>query len=377
MPACELWGCPPGQWAPVNLARMDAEGLARLMISPDATVRDAITAIDRGGIQIALVVDAERRLLGTISDGDTRRALLRGVSLDAAATEIIHRNPVTALPDTTPAELLSLMTQHNFDTVPLIEAGRVVDVAVIHELLDPSSREHHPYAVIMAGGQGDRLRPLTDDIPKPMLPVGERPLLETLLEQVRFAGFSKVLLAVNYKAEVIEQHFEDGSRFGVDIEYVRESEALGSGGALQLVRHQLDRPFVVLNADLLTNVDLGALLRFHREEKNVITVGVRQYTLEVPYGVVDLDGTRVTGLKEKPVIDLMVNTGIYAVDPQALSLFPGEASRLDMTELVSGALERGWRVGSFPVREYWLDVGQLADYERAHSDHATYFSAPQ
>ncbi len=176
----------------------------------------------------------------------------------------------------------------------------------------------------MAGGLGTRLRPLTEDIPKPMLEVGGRPLLEHVLDQVREAGLSRVLMAVNYRAEVIEEHFGDGSEFGVDIGYLREDRPLGSAGALRLAGAELDRPFVVMNADLLTNVNLGALMRFHHEEGNVVTVGVRQYVLELPYGVVELDGTRVTGLSEKPKPQYYINAGIYAVDPAALSLVPDE-----------------------------------------------------
>lgn len=357
---------------------MEPRQLHNLLVEPGATIRDAIAAIDAGGIEIALLVDDQRKLLGTVSDGDVRRALLRGVTLDAPVEEVANPGPITAPVATLRPELVSLMTEKWVEQIPLIEDGRVVDVAHLHDLVDPShSGATDPLAVIMAGGQGTRLRPLTEEIPKPMLPVGGRPLLETLLEQVRLAGFSKVLMAVNYRREMIEEHFRDGSGFGVDIEYVRETAPLGSAGALQLVRGQLDRPFVVLNADLLTNVNLGSLLRFHREEANVITVGVRQYVVEVPYGVVDLDQTRVTGLREKPSIELMVNAGIYAVSPEAMTLLPEGVEHVNMTDLIDGALAAEQRVGSFPVLEYWLDVGQLADYERAHTDHATYFTAPQ
>jgi NDP-sugar pyrophosphorylase family protein len=219
-----------------------------------------------------------------------------------------------------------------------------------------------------------RLRPLTEKTPKPMLPVGGRPLLETVLGQVRDAGFSRVLMAVNYRAEVIEEHFGDGSRFGVDIEYLHERRPLGSAGALRLAAAELDRPFVVMNADLLTNVKLAALMRFHCEEHNVVTVGVRRYALELPYGVLEMDGTRVRSLREKPSLGFFINAGLYAVDPAAISLISTLSERFDMTDLVEAALAAGARVGGFPVREYWLDVGQLADYDRAHGDHATYFS---
>jgi NDP-sugar pyrophosphorylase family protein len=228
----------------------------------------------------------------------------------------------------------------------------------------------------MAGGEGLRLRPLTADTPKPMLPVGEqgRPLLETTLAQISKAGFRRVLLAVHYQAQAIEDHFGSGDELGLDIRYVRESSPLGSAGALAVARDELDEPFIVMNADLLTNLNLTALLRFHRQDQNVITVGVRRYALEVPYGVVEIDGTQVTGLNEKPTFGFFVNAGVYAVNPDAVALMPEGSGAFHMTELVDAALLAGHRVGSFPVREYWLDVGQLADYERVHRDHATFFS---
>ncbi|MEA2479175.1 MAG: hypothetical protein QOJ07_1097 [Thermoleophilaceae bacterium] len=353
---------------------MDRERFQRIFVAPDATVRQAFEAIDAGAVEIALVCDGERRLAGTITDGDLRRALLRGTGLDDPITPIVHPDPVTAPLGTPREELLALMTERAVAQVPLIEDGCVTDLAIIRNLLqDTAGRTDDHKVVVMAGGEGRRLRPLTEDVPKPMLTVGDRPLLETVLGQVRESGFHRVLLAVGYRADVIEDHFGDGTGFGLDIDYIREEQPLGSAGALQLVREQLDEPFIVMNADLLTNVNLGALLRYHHEESNVVTIGVRQYVLQVPYGVVDMDGGEVTGLREKPEVSYFVNAGLYAVSPEAVQLLPAELSQFHMTDLVDAALAARQRVGSFPVREYWLDIGQLADYDRAHDDHATYF----
>jgi len=353
---------------------MELRRLEKIMVGQGSAVREAIEAIDAGAVEIALMVDADGSLLGTISDGDIRRALLRGIKLEDPAEKVLHRRAITAPKDAEPAELLSLMIDHGVEQIPLIQKGRVVDVAFIRDLINPEEREHERSAVIMAGGKGSRLRPLTEEVPKPMLTVGDRPLLETVIDQVRIAGFTKILMAVHYRSEVIEQHFGNGKAFGVDIRYIREDRPLGSAGALQLVRNDLDHPFVVLNADLLTNVNLGLLLRFHQQEANVITVGVRQYVVRVPYGVLDLEGTEVIGLREKPSIELFVNAGIYAVSPEAMELLDPEIQELDMTDLIDRALDDRRRVGSFPVREYWLDVGELQDYERSHDDRATYFT---
>jgi dTDP-glucose pyrophosphorylase/CBS domain-containing protein len=357
---------------------MNPERLRSLMIRPGCAVRDAVKAIDAGAVEIALLVDDEDRLLGTVSDGDVRRALLAGTTLDDPIDPVVHRTPTSAPVGTDPAQLLQVMTERGHEQIPLLDGdGRIVDMAFMREVVHDTMTADTP-VVLMAGGKGMRLRPLTEDRPKPMLPVGaeERPLLETTLEQIAGAGFRKVLLTVNYRAEIIEQHFGEGDALGLDISYVREQpgEQLGSAGALNLAREHLDRPFIVMNADLLTKVNLGALIRFHGEDGNMVTVGVRQYQLQVPYGVVDLDGTRVTALREKPTMGFFVNAGIYAVSPEAVQLMPQEINEFNMTDLIEAALARGGRVGSFPIREYWLDIGQLADYERAHDDHATYFS---
>ena len=268
--------------------------------------------------------------------------------------------------------LLRMMADHHLEQLPLLDGdGRLVDVAFLRHLVE--QRSDSP-VVLMAGGQGQRLRPLTDETPKPMLPVGDKPLLETVLGQVREAGFGKVLMAVNFQAQVIEQHFGDGQEVGLDISYLHEPHALGSAGALNLARAELDEPFIVMNADLLTNVNLSALLSFHKDGGDLITVGVRRFELEVPYGVVEIEDGQVSSLREKPAFGFFVNAGVYAVQPAAVSLLPSELEAFNMTDLVDAALAQGARVGSFPIREYWLDIGQLADYQRAHSDHATYFS---
>jgi dTDP-glucose pyrophosphorylase len=357
---------------------MDARRLQQLMVRPGCRVRDAVQAIDAGAVEIALLVDDERRLLGTISDGDVRRAMLAGTTLDDPVDAVVHRTPIHAPVGTEGPALLQIMTERGIEQVPLLDAdGCVAELAFLRDVVSDTLTTDTP-VVLMAGGQGMRLRPLTDDRPKPMLPVGaeDRPLLETTLGQIAESGFRKVLLTVNYRAEIIEQHFGDGEELGLDISYVREQpgELLGSAGALNLAREHLDRPFIVMNADLLTKVNLGALIRFHAEDGNMVTVGVRQYKLQVPYGVVDLDGTRVTALREKPTVGFFVNAGIYAVSPEAVQLMPDDITEFNMTDLIEATLGQGGRVGSFPIREYWLDIGQLADYERAHDDHATYFS---
>jgi dTDP-glucose pyrophosphorylase len=347
--------------------------LEQVCVPEEATIRQAIEAIDAGAVEIALVVDPCRRLVGTVSDGDVRRALLGGVELDDPVAPMVSRTPVVAVPEASREVLLRLMIDHGVEQIPLVRDGVLVDLAFIRDLVLPEPSDEP--VVIMAGGQGARLRPLTEDTPKPMLPVGDRPLLETILDQVRQAGFRRVFMAVNYRAEIIERHFGDGNSHGVDITYFHEQRQLGTAGALKLMGEDIDRPFLVMNADLLTNVSLSSLMRFHVEESNVLTVGVRKYCLEVPYGVVDLDSTRVERLREKPTLDFYVNAGLYAVNPEAIALLPPDWEQFGMTDVVEAAIANGRRVGGFPIREFWLDIGQFADYERANDDHATHFAA--
>lgn len=353
---------------------MDPGRFEQIFVGPGASVRETIASIDAGAIEIALVVDEERRLIGTVTDGDIRRALLTGVTLEDPIDGIVHRSPITASAGTESGAILSLMALREVDQVPLLRDGRVVDVAFIRDLItgeDPAAG--HPI-VLMAGGRGSRLQPLTERTPKPMLPVGGRPLLERVVAQIRDAGFSRVLIAVNYRGEVIERHFGDGSRYRVRIDYLREDEPLGTAGALRLAGAELDRPFVVMNADLVTNVNLLALMRFHLSEGNALTIGVRRYALELPYGVAELDGTRVVSLSEKPTHAFFVNAGIYAVDPAAVDLLR-DRERFDMTDVINASLAAGMRVGGFPIREQWVDVGGLADYKRANNDYTMVFNA--
>jgi NDP-sugar pyrophosphorylase family protein len=299
--------------------------------------------------------------------------MLADVELDAPATLLLERQrelreprpmPLTAPSGTTSAELVVLMRRYDVRQIPLVDdAGVVVDVALLEELIDTEGPPLR--AVVMAGGFGTRLGNLTSDTPKPMLPVGDRPLLERIVGQLRDAGIRHVNLTTHYRADAITEYFGDGSSFGVQIEYVSEARPLGTAGALGLV--DADGPVLVMNGDILTGVDFRALHRFHVEHEADMTVAVRPYELRVPFGVVELDGPIVQGMSEKPLVRGLVNAGIYLVAPDALATIPvGE--RYEIPQLIDELVAAGRRVVGFPLREYWLDIGQLADYERALVD---------
>jgi dTDP-glucose pyrophosphorylase/CBS domain-containing protein len=345
--------------------------LSRFLVDPDMSIRAVMVGMGNSN-GISLVVNEQRRLISTITDGDIRRAILAGTDLEQPISTLLDKvklpkysQPITAPVNTPTSHLIQVMTENQVRHIPLTNAfGEVVEVATLSELV--RDYELPMTAVVMAGGYGTRLRPLTNDLPKPMLPLGDRPLLEHIVDQLKTAGIRKLNITTHYKAHIIEEHFKDGREFGVDINYVDEGEPLGTAGALSLLEDSND-PLLVINGDIVTKVDLRAMLDFHKEHDAEMTVAVRQHETHVPYGVVELDGVDITGIAEKPVYRFLVNAGIYLLNPQACRRVPF-GQRYDMPELISEIRASGMRVIGFPIQEYWIDVGQLDDYTRAQAD---------
>lgn len=319
---------------------------------------------------IVLVVDDDRRLLCTITDGDLRRAILHGLEQDTTieAWMVVRAknggiHPTTAPIDMDPVELIRIM-RGGFQHIPLLDdQGRVADVALLSDLVTQADPKLS--AVVMAGGQGTRLRPLTTDVPKPMLPVGDRPVIEHIVTGLRDAGIGQVRISTHYKADVITNHFGDGQKFGVKIDYLNEDDPLGTAGALSLMPGW-QSTLLVINGDILTALNYKAMLAFHRENDAVMTVGVRRYEFEVPYGVVRTEGVRVTKLSEKPTLRFFINAGVYLLEP-SVSRHVVRKQRCDMPDLIARLLEEEERVVSFPISEYWLDMGHRGDYEQAQA----------
>ncbi len=344
------------------------ERLQQAIVEPGIPLSEALVALDRNGLGVLLVADSDRRLLGVITDGDIRRHILSGGSLDVPAGEIATRTPRTARPGTSTTELLHRMSEDSelsIEHLPLVDQyGTIVGLVLRRDLL--SIEEPELSAVIMAGGLGTRLRPLTNNVPKPMLPVGDRPLMERTIERMRKAGIRNVSVTTHFCGDVIASHFGDGRAFGVELQYVAEDRPLGTAGALRLMSPP-PGPLLVVNGDILTGLNYHDLLSYHREMGADATVGLRNYDVQVPYGVVDCSGNAVTGLREKPTQRFLVNAGVYLLDPGVLSYIPAD-QRFDMTDLIQRLLDAGKRVVGFPIVEYWLDIGQPADYERAQTD---------
>lgn len=343
-------------------------------IAPSATVEEAIACIDRSGrISIALVVDAEGRLMNTLTDGDIRRGLLAGVGLaDDVGNLLVIKNetphpvPVTAPPNAEPDELLQLMNARGVRQIPIVtEEGRVVDVVAFDDV-SPDYQLPSIRAVVMAGGFGTRLAPLTESVPKPMLPVGGRPLIELVVEQLQEIGVRKIAITTHYRAEQIESHLGDGSSLGVEITYIREDRPLGTGGALGLLAPSSE-PVLVINGDVLTDTDFRAMHCYHQKLGATMTVAVRRYAIDIPYGVVESEGSNIRRLREKPQLSFFVNAGMYFLEPEVFE-YVVSGQPLRMTDLIETLISEGRKVASFPLREYWLDIGQHADYEKAQID---------
>ena len=340
-------------------------------LSLSHAIRDAVSVIDETRKGIALITDDAGCVIGTVTDGDIRRGMLTGIQLDQSLHDLQQsrgdapQHPVTARLGTPHDQLIPLMQQHEIQQIPLVdEAGRPVELWTLSELQPATPLEVQ--ALIMAGGFGTRLRPLTDETPKPMLPIGGRPLMEHVIEQLKTAGVERVNISTFYKPEKIVDHFRDGSDFGVDIQYVTEEQPMGTAGALRLLERP-DEVVLVLNGDILTAIDYKALLDYHNDNGAALTVCVRHYGFKVPYGVVESNGALVQRLVEKPSFDFFVNAGIYLVNPECLEHVPLN-ERFDMTELIDRLIAQKMPVVGFPIHEYWLDIGQHEDYEQAQQD---------
>lgn len=343
----------------------------QVLVTPSTSVLEVIQIIDQGGLQIALVVDEEHCLLGTVTDGDVRRGLLRGVSLQDKVADIMNASPVTVAPSDTHEAVLAIMKLKRIHHVPVVDdGGHVLQIETLDHLLQTNERDN--WVLIMAGGLGSRLRPLTDDCPKPLLRVGNKPLLETIIGNFTEYGFRKFYLSVNYKAEMIEEYFGDGSRMGIQIRYIHEDQRMGTAGALGLFGDKPAQPLLVMNGDLLTKVNFQQLLDFHVEQRAQATMCVREYSYQIPYGVVFIEKQRLMDVQEKPLQSCFVNAGIYVLDPDVLDLVPRDTF-FDMPDLFQKLLGIKLETAVFPIREYWLDIGRRDDFERANGEFSEVF----
>ncbi len=344
------------------------ESWRRALLPHDAILKDAIRNLNETALKTALVVSPDDTLLGTLTDGDIRRGLLKGLHINSPLLSIIKRDPLVVPPEVSRDTVIRLMQTNDFAAIPVVDSDRrVIGLHLLHDLLAPQERSN--LMVIMAGGMGTRLRPHSENCPKPLLLVGGKPILEHIIERAKSEGFHRFVLAINYLGHMIEDHFGDGSRWHLQIDYIRESLPLGTAGALGLLPTRPDAPFLVSNGDVLTDIHYGELLEFHCRQGAAATMAVRLHEWQHPYGVVRTNGVDIIGFEEKPISRSHINAGVYVLEPRALdSLAPAE--HCDMPSLFNRLQESSARTIVYPMHEPWLDVGRIDDLEQAHVNHS-------
>jgi dTDP-glucose pyrophosphorylase len=348
-----------------GMPRSRPDELRTMLLSPNASLREALAVIDRGGFELAFVADPGGRILGTLSDGDARRAILRGVPLDrpGAVGKAMRRSFAWVGPHTQRAEVLDTMRARAISQIPVLDArGRMIALHLLHDLIGAAERPNR--AVIMAGGRGTRLRPYTENVPKPMLTVAGRPILERLVLHLVGYGIRDIFLSINYLGHVIEAHFGDGSNFGCRIHYLREKKPLGTGGALSLLPRGGEHEVLVMNGDLVTQAEIDKLFEFHAQGGFALTACMRPYVFEIPFGVAEVRGDRLVGLREKPSEQLLVNAGIYVLSPKTLRMIPRNRE-YPITRLIEACLEKRMKVGAHVLEGDWMDVGRHDELRKA------------
>lgn len=341
------------------------------LIGPDTSLRDALGVIDAAAEGLALVVDDTRRLIGTLSDGDVRRALIHGAELNQSCRAFVHTTPVVISDALDEGAALTMLRARRLRQLPRLDAqGRVTGLLTLRDLLDVPERPEA--VVIMAGGRGRRLSELTRTTPKPMLTIGPRPILETIVSSLAVQGFRRLYLSVNYRAEQIESFFGDGSDRGLTIDYLREDRALGTCGSLSLLPTHETGPILVTNGDVLTRVDCGQVMDGHQRSGADASVVVRDYEMQVPFGVVRAEGGRISAIEEKPSQVFNINAGVYVLSPVARARIPADTP-FDMPQLIQALIEEGRIVRPHRAEGYWLDIGRLPDFDRANAEFGAVF----
>ncbi|WPK12400.1 nucleotidyltransferase family protein [Lysinibacillus louembei] len=341
------------------------ENWVECLVKENATLLETMKIIDESPIQFAVVIDEEHRILGTVTDGDIRRGILRGEGLDMLITSIMNSNPTIAKSNQSLYKYKQIMRSKMLKQLPIVDRdNRVIDILFMDKL---GASTHKNMVVLMLGGLGTRLRPLTNNTPKPMLKIGNKPILETIVEGFKQYGYTNFVFSVNYKKEVIQDYFQNGETFDVTIEYVEETKRMGTAGALSLFKKQPTEPFFVMNGDLLTQINFEQLMEFHLKNQSVATMCVREFEYQIPYGVIETADAELVSIKEKPIHRSFVNAGIYVLNPKVLEYIP-EDEFYDMPALFERLIEEKHKVSVFPIREYWLDIGKMDDFHRANNE---------
>jgi len=338
----------------------------KILLESDDTIFKTLKILDETSLQIALITDKNMKLLGTVTDGDIRRGFLKGLKFDDKIELVMNKTPITAPGDISRSQALAIMQKRQIHQLPVIDAnGNLVGLHLDNSLQAVRLENE---VVLMAGGAGKRLNEMTENCPKPMLKIGAKPILETIIDNFTEAGFYKFTISLGYLGNMISDYFGDGSKWGVNIDYITETVPLGTAGALSLLKKRPSMPFIIMNGDLLTRVDFKSLLQFHSEQKSIATMCVRGFEHNIPYGVVKTVDHVITSLQEKPIQSLLVNAGIYVLEPKCLDYVPS-GKFFNMTSLFEKLIDEKKKPAAFPIHEYWIDIGQPEEFSRAGDDY--------
>lgn len=343
-----------------------------VVLTPASNIRDAMRTLDETALRIAMVCDENKKLLGTVTDGDIRRGLLKNCDMQDSVVEVMNHKPKTVKPSHTRQQRIELMDHYDLLALPIVDDnGQLVGLETLHQVLQPKKRDNPIF--IMAGGFGTRLRPLTDNCPKPMLRVGDKPMLEHLINQFRVLGFHDFYISTHYMPEVIQDHFGDGSQWDISITYIHEDTPLGTGGALGLLPKNLPQlPLIMMNGDVLTKIDFTELLDHHESHNLDATMCVRELEYKISYGVVESEAGLITDMVEKPTYRYHINTGIYVLSPECVASVQHN-TQIDLPTLLKQRMDKSKKVGIYATNDYWLDIGQMTDYQKAQQDIKTHF----
>ena len=339
----------------------------KCITSEDGDIRKAISTIEKGGLRIALIIDKDKKLVGTICDGDIRRGLLKGFTLDSPLSNIVKRNYHKAGPNVSKKEVSKIMKENSISQIPIVtNDNQLIGLEISQDLIPDSSNFLNPnYALLMAGGKGTRLQPLTNNCPKPLLPINGKPILEIILEQCINSGIRNFYISVHYLAEKIIKYFGDGSKWNVNIEYLSENIPLGTAGALKLLPNKIKDPIVLINGDVLTKINFHEILKYHTENNADITICAREHKLSSPYGVIEVQGIKFKSMIEKPSFRQLVNAGVYIINPNLIKQIKTN-QYIDMPEFIEGTKNRNKNIIVYPVHEYWIDIGKPESLNKAY-----------
>ena len=345
--------------------------IQNIKLSKNASIEEALKVIGDGAMQIALVVDKSDRLIGTLTDGDIRRGLLKGLDLKSSIESITFKTPTIAKESDTKEMILKLAISKKLNHIPIIdESGKVIGIQEISQLVMPNEKKNK--VILMVGGLGERLGSLTKDTPKPMLKVGNKSILETIVENFKGYGYTNIVMCLNYKSEIIQDYFGDGSEFGVNIEYIVEEKRMGTAGALSLLKDNSKEPFFVMNGDLLTNVNFEKIHECYLLNNAQALMCVREYESQVPYGVINIENTKIVSVEEKPTQKFFVNAGIYMLNPEVLKYIP-KNEFYNMTTLFEKLIDKDKNIISYLLDGYWLDIGRFEEYKKANEEYNEVF----